>query len=85
MTRLADGRSDDALIERFLDDRARRCSTSSRSARRSRFKALARYPDYHPEFEGGKPGGRSLDPGLFDTNDARRLEGQAAPQRRSSA
>jgi hypothetical protein len=32
------------------------------------FQALARYPDYHPEFEGGKPGGRSLDPGLFDTN-----------------
>ena len=34
-----------------------------------RFKALARYPDYHPEFQGGKPGGRSLDPGLFDTNE----------------
>ena len=34
-----------------------------------RFKALARYPDYHPEFPGGKPGGRSLDPGLFDSNE----------------
>ena len=32
------------------------------------FTALARYPDYHPEFPGGKPGGRSLDPGLFDSN-----------------
>ena len=33
------------------------------------FKALARYPDYHPEFDGGKPGGRSLNPGLFDSNE----------------
>jgi succinate dehydrogenase/fumarate reductase flavoprotein subunit len=34
-----------------------------------KFTALARYPDYHPEFAGGKPGGRSLDPGLFDANE----------------
>jgi 3-oxosteroid 1-dehydrogenase len=33
-----------------------------------KFTALPRYPDYHPEFAGAKPGGRSLDPGLFDTN-----------------
>ena len=39
-----------------------------------KFTALARYPDYHPEFDGGKPGGRSLDPGLFDVERARRVE-----------
>ena len=66
--RLADGRSDDGLIATFLDtapQMLRFVETSTSLA----FKALARYPDYHPEFPGGKPGGRSLDPGLFDSNE----------------
>jgi succinate dehydrogenase/fumarate reductase flavoprotein subunit len=65
--RLADGRSDDRLIETFLDT-APAVIRYLEEKTGLRFKALARYPDYHPEFEGGKPGGRSLDPGLFDTN-----------------
>jgi succinate dehydrogenase/fumarate reductase flavoprotein subunit len=65
--RLADGRSDDRLIEAFIDT----APTMIRWLEERtplRFKALARYPDYHPEFQGGKFGGRSLDPGLFDTH-----------------
>jgi succinate dehydrogenase/fumarate reductase flavoprotein subunit len=68
MIRLADGRSDERLIEVFLDtapDMVRYLEENTPLA----FQSLQRYPDYHPEFEGGKPGGRSLDPGLFDTND----------------
>ncbi|HEY3820659.1 MAG TPA: FAD-dependent oxidoreductase [Polyangiaceae bacterium] len=66
--RLTDGRTDDALVERFVDT-APAMVEWVESQTPLRFKALARYPDYHPEFPGGKPGGRSLDPGLFDAND----------------
>jgi succinate dehydrogenase/fumarate reductase flavoprotein subunit len=64
--RLADGRSDEKLIETFLDE-APQMLKFVEEATPVRFTALPRYPDYHPEFDGAKPGGRSLDPGLFDT------------------
>ena len=67
VTRLADGRSDDGLIATFLDTAPRMLEFVEKSTSLA-FTSLARYPDYHPEFEGGKPGGRSLDPGLFDSN-----------------
>ncbi|MCA9673814.1 MAG: FAD-dependent oxidoreductase [Kofleriaceae bacterium] len=67
VTRLADGRSDPAMIRRYLAA-APEMIEFVEGATPVAFKALARYPDYHPEFEGGRPGGRSLDPGLFDTN-----------------
>jgi len=67
VTRLADGRTDPALIRRFLEA-APEMLAFVEGATPIAFKALGRYPDYHPEFAGGKPGGRSLDPGLFDTN-----------------
>jgi 3-oxosteroid 1-dehydrogenase len=66
-SRLADGRTDPALIRRFLETAPKMLSFIE-SQTPLAFTALARYPDYHPEFPGGKPGGRSLDPGLFDTN-----------------
>ena len=66
--RLTDGRTDDALVERFVDTAPAMVEWVEQQTP-LRFKALARYPDYHPEFPGGKPGGRSLDPGLFDAND----------------
>jgi succinate dehydrogenase/fumarate reductase flavoprotein subunit len=66
-TRLADGRSDPALIATFLD-RAPEMLRFVEQHTALTFTALARYPDYHPELEGGKPGGRSLDPGLYDTH-----------------
>jgi glycine/D-amino acid oxidase-like deaminating enzyme len=67
MTRLADGRTEPALIRRFLE-LAPQMIEFIEGATPVAFQALGRYPDYHPEFAGGKPGGRSLDPGLFDTN-----------------
>lgn len=66
-TRLADGRSDVALIRRFLEVGPQMVDFVE-STTPITFSSLKRYPDYHPEFVGGKPGGRSLDPGLFDTN-----------------
>lgn len=66
--RLTDGRSDDALVERFLDAAPQMIQWIEQQTA-LRFKPLPRYPDYHPEFPGGKPGGRSLDPGLFDANE----------------
>ena len=66
--RLTDGRTDDALVERFVDS-APAMVEWIETQTALRFTALARYPDYHPEFPGGKAGGRSLDPGLFDAND----------------
>src|SRR5262249_20258356 len=68
VTRLADGKSDPALIRRWLEaapDMIEFVEAHSAIA----FKALGKYPDYHPEFAGGRPGGRSLDPGLFKTSD----------------
>lgn len=67
VTRLADGRSDPALIRRFLET-APEMIEFVEGATPIAFRALGRYPDYHPEFPGGRPGGRSLDPGLYDTN-----------------
>ncbi len=64
--RLADGRSDDALIDVFLDEAPRMLKFVEETTP-VKFQALPKYPDYHPEFAGAKPGGRSLDPGLFDT------------------
>ncbi len=66
--RLADGRSDEQLIETLVDNAPLMLQFIERAAEMT-FAALKRYPDYHPEFEGGKPGGRSLDPGLFDSNE----------------
>jgi succinate dehydrogenase/fumarate reductase flavoprotein subunit len=65
--RLADGRSDERLIETYLDEAPQMVKFIEETTP-VRFKSIPRYPDYHPEFAGAKPGGRSLDPGLFDTN-----------------
>ncbi len=66
--RLADGRSDDKLIETFLDTSLTMLKFIEDETP-VKFAALSGYPDYHPEFPGGKPGGRSLDPGLFNTHE----------------
>jgi len=68
MKRLADGRSDEKLIDTYIDQAPVMLRFVEKAASIP-FTALARYPDYHPEFPGGKPGGRSLDPGLFDSNE----------------
>jgi 3-oxosteroid 1-dehydrogenase len=63
---LADGRSDDKLMQVFIDLAPEMIRFVEENTP-LKFTALAKYPDYHPEFKGGKPGARSLDPGLFDT------------------
>jgi 3-oxosteroid 1-dehydrogenase len=65
--RIADGKSDDALIERYVDAGPEMVRWVEAHAD-VRFESLGTYPDYHPELPGGRAGGRSLDNGLFDTN-----------------
>lgn len=79
LTRIADGRSEADLVERFLDV-GPDLITWLEANTPLRFSALSRYPDYHPEFPGGKPGGRSMETGLFDT----KLLGEWAPRLRRS-
>jgi 3-oxosteroid 1-dehydrogenase len=68
MLRIADGRSSRALTERYLD--ASLAMVELLEARTSiAFQCLSDYPDYHPEFPGGKKGGRALDCGLFNSRE----------------
>jgi 3-oxosteroid 1-dehydrogenase len=68
MLRCADGRSSRELTERYLDA-ALEMVAFVEAQSDIRFQALLDYPDYHPEFFGGRAGGRPLDNGLFDTNE----------------
>ncbi|MCB9785093.1 MAG: FAD-dependent oxidoreductase [Deltaproteobacteria bacterium] len=63
---IADGRTDDALLERYVDE-APKMARWLEDKTPLRFVALGHYPDYHPEHPGGKPGGRSMETGLFQT------------------
>jgi len=78
--RLAEGRSSDELIEVFVE-RAPEMLRYVEAHTPLRFSAIASYPDYHPEFAGGRAGGRSLEAGLFDT---RSLGPWAAKLRKSA-
>ena len=65
LTRLSRGRVDSSLIESFVKNSPKAldfmvAETPLRPALRDEL------PDYHPEWEGGLKGGRSIDPGLFD-------------------
>lgn len=64
--RMAEGRGDRALIERFVDESVRVVKFLEERAA-IRFHALTDYPDYQPELPGGRNGGRPLDQDLFDT------------------
>ena len=65
IARLAEGRGDEALIDRYLES-APQMVDFVHTHTDVRFTSLATYPDYHPEFPGGAAGGRSLDNELFD-------------------
>jgi succinate dehydrogenase/fumarate reductase flavoprotein subunit len=79
MLRIADGRTEKELIERFLDT-APEMVRWLEAKTPVRFTALGKYPDYHPELDGAKPGGRSMETGLFDTKEL----GDWAPKLRRS-
>ena len=66
ITRLSDDRSRPAVIEAFVDQ-APEAISFVESASTLRFQLLEHYADYYAEHAGGAAGGRSLDPGLFDT------------------
>jgi len=68
MLRIADGRSTRELTERYLDATLEVVAFLEAETP-IRFAALPDYPDYHPEFPGGRKGGRPLDNGLFDSHE----------------
>lgn len=62
--RLSLGRTDERMLAAFVEA-APAAVNFLEEYTPLRFRAL-RYPDYHPEFPGGKQGGRSLCPELYD-------------------
>lgn len=64
--RLADGRADESQIRAWLEN-APAMARAVEGWLDEPFLPLPTYPDYQPEREGGKTGGRSLDNALFDT------------------
>ncbi|WP_342374414.1 FAD-dependent oxidoreductase [Myxococcus stipitatus] len=65
--KLADGRSEDGPLGAFIDT-APAMFRFLEARTPVRLQPLGVYPDYHSEFAGGRTGGRSLDPGLFDAH-----------------
>ena len=65
---IAAGRSDEALLEAFLD-RSLEMLAHLEAKTPATFQAVPKYADYHPEHEGGKPGARSIETEIFDTNE----------------
>ena len=65
LTKLARGRVERSLIDSFVENspRALQFVVKNTPLRLSLREGL---PDYHPEWDGGLKGGRTLDPGLFD-------------------
>ncbi|MBE0595890.1 MAG: FAD-binding protein [Desulfuromonadales bacterium] len=64
--KLTAGRADDRLVETYVD-------TAHQALDYLESHTLVRYspmtmPDYHPEEPGAKPGGRSIEPSVFDIN-----------------
>ena len=68
ITRLCDGRSDVHTIAAFVDT-APAMLDFVEEVTPLKFMLLPHYTDYYAEFPGGKSGGRSLDSGLFNTNE----------------
>jgi succinate dehydrogenase/fumarate reductase flavoprotein subunit len=65
--RLADGRGDPDLIALFVDT-GRTMVEFVEQQTTLVLRPLTDFPDYHPEMDGGKLNGRSLDAGIFDTH-----------------
>ena len=65
LTRLARGRVDPSLIDSFVKNSPKALDFVVKKTP-LRFALREHLPDYHPEWEGGLKGGRTIDPGLFD-------------------
>lgn len=64
---LANGRVDEKLIEAFVDN-GHNAVEYLETHTPVVYEAMT-MPDYHPEFEGSKPKGRSIEPGIYDLNE----------------
>jgi succinate dehydrogenase/fumarate reductase flavoprotein subunit len=64
--KLTDGRATDSMVERYVDT-AHQVLDYIEANTSVRYGAMT-MPDYHPEEEGAKPGGRSIEPQLWDMN-----------------
>jgi succinate dehydrogenase/fumarate reductase flavoprotein subunit len=73
------GRGDDALIDLYVKE-GRNVIAYLQEHASIDYGAVPHYPDYHPEFEGGRTGGRPVEGPIFDTH---RL-GEWAPKLRRS-
>lgn len=65
LERVAGGRTAHTLLETLVD-RGREMLGFVEGASRLRFSTLPGFPDYHAEWDGAHPGGRSLEADLFD-------------------
>ncbi|HKT22142.1 MAG TPA: FAD-dependent oxidoreductase [Nitrososphaerales archaeon] len=65
LTKLARGRASEALVESFVENSPKALDFVLKT---TPLKPALREsePDYHPEWDGGSRGGRTLDPGLFE-------------------
>jgi 3-oxosteroid 1-dehydrogenase len=66
MSQLSRGRAPADLLARYVDD-GPRIVAGFEGRTKLRFRAMS-WPDYHPEMDGARRGGRMLEPDLFDTD-----------------
>ena len=71
LTRLARGRVDPSLTHAFVKTSPKALNFIVKHTP-LRFVLRDHLPDYHPEWDGGLKGGRTLDPGLFDGRSLRK-------------
>ncbi len=64
---LSDGRVDETLIEAFVENGHKAVAYLEENT--PVVYAPMTMPDYHPEFEGAKPKGRSIEPGIYNINE----------------
>jgi succinate dehydrogenase/fumarate reductase flavoprotein subunit len=65
---LSDGRVDEKLIETFVDNGYKALEYLEKNT--PVVYEVMTMPDYHPEFEGAKRKGRSIEPGIYDLSKA---------------
>lgn len=62
----SEGSVDDSRIHAYLDN-APKMIRALQANSRVKFAVAEKYPDYYPHLAGALPGGRTMDPELFDT------------------
>ena len=65
LTHITKGEVSEERLKTYLEESKRMLSWFEKNTH-LRFDALEKYTDYYPEAPGGKPGGRSMDPVVFD-------------------